>query len=105
MQKDYVIQLISGRTDEKGDFKPFKENPNKPIDKIIDSSDDTIHDIMVKETIWLPLVKLSKEQFVKTFEEKQTLKEMKKEHKLLVNSAGFNAKKRLNVTDPQTIIV
>jgi hypothetical protein len=105
VHNDYVVQLMSGRFDEKGKFLPFKLNPNTSITEIIRSSDKSIQEIMVKENLWPSLVSLDKSVFVKNSSEKEDLKKIKVEHKKQLINAGFNPKKRLNLSEPTTLNV
>ena len=105
IRHDYVVQLLSGRVDEKGKFTAFKLNPNTPLGDVVRSSNLSTHDVMVKESIWTPHVDIDKECFVKTKKEKAEFKEFKLAHNKLVRSAGFNPKKRLNITAPTTLNV
>jgi len=105
MRNDYVTQLMTGRMDDKGKFTPFKVNPNTPITDIIRSSNKTVQEVMVKESLWLPLVDIDKTVHLKNHREKAELKELKLAHKKLVGGAGFNPNKRLNITAPTTIKV
>jgi hypothetical protein len=103
IKTDYVIQLITGKFDEKGRFVPFKLNPYTSITELIRSSDKSMHEIMVKENLWPGQVSLDRKVFSKTKAEKLEFKTIAAAHAKQMIAGGFNPKKRLNLTDPLTI--
>lgn len=105
MRNDYVTQLLTGRTDDKGKFIPFKVNPYPLMGEVLKNSDRTTHEVMAREDLWPPQLELKKYLLVKSKAEKEQLAKAKKEHKKLMSKKGFDPKKRLNVSDPMTIIL
>lgn len=105
MRNDYVTQLLSGSIDEKGKFVPYKVNPYGLLGDLVRSSNKPVHEIMVKEGLWNPLVDLDESVHLKTKAEKLELKELKSAHKKKLIKAGFNPKKRLNLSEPAILTV
>lgn len=103
IKTDYVIQLTTGRFDEKGKFTPFKINPYTSLVDIVRSSDRSIHEIMVKEQLWPSHVNVDRKIFHKTKAEKHEFKMIQLAHNKDMVKAGFNPKRRLNITEPLTI--
>lgn len=103
MRNDYVTQLMTGKINGKGEFVPFKTNPNASLNEIIRSSNKSAHDILVHEGLRQPLVSLDSSVNYKSKKEKDILKKIKSEHKKALLKAGFNSKKRLNLSNPTTL--
>jgi len=105
MKHDYVTQLLTGSIDEKGKFVPYKVNPYGLLTDLLRSSNKPTHQIMVSEGLWLPHVEHNTDVHKKTKAEKKELKEIISAHKKSLIKAGFNPKKRLNLSEPTIIIV
>lgn len=105
MRNDYVTQLLSGTIDEKGKFVPYKVNPYGLLGDLVRSSNKPMHEVMVAEGLWLPHVAHNGDVHKKTKAEKLELKELKSAHKKSLIKAGFNPKKRLNISEPAILTV
>jgi len=109
---DFVVGLITGRTkkvkDSEGrvreEFVPNQWNKH-PLISVLEkgSPDKTRMEILEKEGLVLPALNINRDVFGKTPREKRYLKKLKAEHKKALINAGFNPKKRLNVSEPMTL--
>lgn len=101
----FVDSLLNGKFDDKGKFTPYRINDNRPINEIMGNSKDSLHEVMYRENLWPGLVDINHEEFRKSDLDKKYVKVIKNKHKQLVREAGFNPKKRLNVSEPGKLIL
>jgi hypothetical protein len=113
---DYVIGLITGRTEEQiietefgpkliQSFVPSKRNPNPPLSQVRDERAGRFSEdqIMVYEGLRHRRMFIRYGSFAKSPKEKRELKKAKQKHKSTLIKAGFNPKQRLNISEPQVL--
>jgi len=102
---DYVVGLLSGRMEERRrkdgtsftTFIPKILNKYPPLRTIFYKDKRDEQTILIAEGVHPLRVETNFTTFKKSLTEKQLLKEMKRDHKKGLTSAGLNHKKRMNV--------
>ena len=111
-RSDYVVDLISGRMQKERDstgklvevFVPRKRNPYPTITSLLRDADDTSHQgVLEKEGLIQPYMHIQYAVFKKKPREQRYLKKLKRIHKKRLMKAGFDPKKRLNISEPMVL--
>lgn len=111
--QDYVTGLLTGKfvtvKDIHGkvhkEFRPFKVNKHPTLHSLRNVLGDKVSEdqLQIEERLRHRSLEIDRSIFEKTKEEKSFLKRVKTAHKSTLVKAGFNPRKRLNISQPHVI--
>lgn len=111
---DYVKGLLTGRFEKvknsngkiREEFVPTLMNKYPPLHVLYNNNPElSRNEIMFRQSLIHGSVSIDRNEFKKTDVEKAALKKIKRDHKNSLKEAGFNPKKRLNITKPTLLRV